>query len=205
MSAQEIRFIIIFNDMRKYRLIAILVFFFGCSNQDAIHKLNKSNNIIDRILIDFIKKEDINNDSDIIYLRVSESFEKQIIVRVAFFDKKGFSFAYETIGEPFGFFNYKGKTVIVYGDKASLLLKRTDDKEYFAYLPMKEVTKNDNSILTHPPINFEPIVYVYELRNNDFIFRNCDRFLINRHIIYQNDTTILITVINCASQFNIID
>jgi hypothetical protein len=168
--------------------------FIGCKNSGT-YKLKETNILITEILFDFSLKEDISNNSTLIFLNIYESKKKKIDVRISSFEKNGFSYLDSSVGIPVGFYKFKNKYVIVYGNKADMFFQKTSNREIIDYLPIGNNYQKENNISNFPPIIFDPIVFLYEVNNNKFTFKNCDMFLSDSEILFQDDSTI-VTVIN---------
>jgi hypothetical protein len=188
--------------MKNFLIVCFYLFILGCTNENAIYELQAKNDVINKVLENYSKKKytyvDFRNDSQIVYLNISESPEKKITARITVLDKTEFSFVDVTIGVPYGFFYYKKKTVMVFGNKASRVFNKISENHYFDYLITQEeyekkdtYIKKDTNKIPLPPINFEPTVYVYELKKNDFKFIFSDRSLYNPKIIYLDDSTVI--------------
>jgi hypothetical protein len=186
---------------KNFIIICFNIFILGCTNENAIYELQPKNGIIVKILENYSKKKytyvDFRNDSQIVYLNISDTPEKKITARITTFEKEDFKIFSYTIGTPCVFFYYKKKTVMVFGNKSSLLFNTTSEKHYFDYLiiPKYEkketyIKKNTNKILL-PCINFEPTVYLYELKNSDFKLIYYDMNLFNYQIIHLDDSTLI--------------
>jgi hypothetical protein len=185
--------------MKNYINTCFYIFILGCSNENAIYELQGKGDVIVKILEDFNNKKFFKNiflnESGVVYFNISESPEKKLSARITLLDENHFCFVDSLIGEPYGFFYYKKKTVIVFGNRAYLYFRKTSEKCSFDYLPIKrianKVTNKDTNTIPTAPLNFEPMVYVYELKNNDYKFIYCDRNLFNYQIIHLDDSTLI--------------
>jgi hypothetical protein len=176
----------------KFIIITLLLVFpLSCSNNYGINQLIENGNLITSVLNDLENQKVISSDSAIIYLNISESKNKQMIARVAIFDEEGFNISYNIIGYPVGFFIYKKNTVMVFGDNTHLYFKRSSKKHFFDYLPKNNLQKNESRIIAFPPVNYEPTVYVYEINNDECNFIKCERSLLSREILFEDDSTII--------------
>jgi hypothetical protein len=72
----------------------------------------------------------------------------------------------------FGFFEYSGKEVLVFGESADRFFSKTDRTRTFEFLEIKP-EKEINEIPQPPPV-FEPKVWIYNYVNGDLVFRMID-------------------------------
>jgi hypothetical protein len=182
--------------MEYFIIICFSVFILGCRNENAINQLQVKNDVVIKMLENFDNKKYIKNefhgDSGFVYLNISEEPIKIVTAKISMIDKTDFCF-FDRV--PYGFLNYKKNTVFVYGNKASSFFENTSEKQYFDYLPKIEpVKKNvevkkDKNEIHPPPIFFEPVDYVYKLKDNGFKLIFVDMNF-NYQIIYLDDSTV---------------
>jgi hypothetical protein len=99
--------------MKNFIIICFYIFILGCTNENAIYELQAKNDVIFKILENYSNKKytyvDFRNDSQIVYLNISDTPEKKITARITVLDKTEFSFVDVIIGVPYGFFTTKRK------------------------------------------------------------------------------------------------
>jgi len=74
----------------------------------------------------------------------------------------------------YGYFEYKGITVLVYGDDADSFFSKTDHLKKFDFLRIRPREKPEEQFWPDLEIIFEPDVWVYNYIDGDFIFIDRD-------------------------------
>lgn len=78
--------------------------------------------------------------------------------------------------KPFGFFDYEGITVIVFGENENLLFEKTNIKKVIPFLEAKPELKTKEGKVPPPPVVYEPIIWVYLYNNGKLELVDKGRF-----------------------------
>lgn len=149
--------------------IAFLWSFSSCkANQESVlHMLIVKNIQINGVLYGIVKEESeyggIENELVIIKFEKDESGYE---IRIGSLSKKSMS-SYLTgkKDKPFGFFEYDGVTVVVFGVEEKLLFEKTNNTKSFSFLEAKPELMVKEGEIPPPPVIYEPIVWVYAFEN----------------------------------------
>ena len=78
--------------------------------------------------------------------------------------------------KPFGFFEFEGVAVIVFGEEESLLFEKTNNKKSFSFLKAEPELKVKEGEIPPPPVIYEPIVWIYAYEDEKLKLTDKGRF-----------------------------
>jgi hypothetical protein len=164
--------------MKHYILSAIVfnLLIVAQNNSIATLPLLKVNDVFNPAILNTAVKSALYS-SDIIMLRIRKikpikTENDNYALSVATLDLDAFKYFKFHTDKYFGYFEYQGHTVLVYGDdNIGYFFSQMTTTKYFYFLAYKPYDTDKN-----PPVSIEPDVYIYRYANGKFTMTNAGMF-----------------------------
>jgi len=78
--------------------------------------------------------------------------------------------------KPFGFFDYEGFTVIVFGENRNLLFEKTNIRKVIPFLGAKPELKTKEIKVPPPPVVYELFIWIYHYTKRELELVDKGRF-----------------------------
>lgn len=140
-----------------------------------MHQLISKTESLDGILDHYLENMGwfYNWKENVIVLRTERMNNGDLQARLAALHRQDFSWYLRGKQIPvYGYFEYDGKTVLVFGKASEIFFEKTDQYKELVYLQVTEVEKPvvQDGEIPPPPRVFEPHVWVYEYKDGEFKF-----------------------------------
>lgn len=97
-----------------------------------------------------------------IFIVKIEKSEKNYELRIGALDKESMSsYLVEKHDKPFGYLNYEGVTIIVFGEDKNPFFEKSSIKSNFSFFKSNKKLKIKKGEIPPPPVIYEPVIWIY--------------------------------------------
>lgn len=155
--------------------ILILISCNKSTNDIKVHQLIFKTESLGGMLDDYLENMGwfYNWQDNVIVFRTERMSNGNMEARLAAIHRQDFSWYLRGKQIPvYGYFEYDGKTVLVFGETSEIFFKKTEQYKELEFLRVIEVEKPvvQEGEIPPPPRVFEPHVWVYEYRDDEFVY-----------------------------------